>query len=151
MESERDQILAQLRETERGEAAAWVSYPPTPRWWPFLFGAWTFLYAGTIGWLSDLPQAGAMLVLAAAMGLLIGWDRRRRGAWPTGRAPREIKRLMTAFFVGCVAVAALGWLVGETLGTLAAALVSAVVVTAFVGWYGAAYDRAAAEVRERLG
>lgn len=151
MESEREQILAQLRETERGEAAAWVSYPPTPAWWPFLFGAWTFLYAGVIGWLSDLPQAGAMLVLAVGIGLLVRWDRGRRGAWPTGRAPREIKRLMTVFFACCLAVAGLGWLVGETVGTLAAALVSAVVVTALVWWYGAAYDRAAAEVRERLG
>ncbi|GAB3995380.1 hypothetical protein [Nocardioides marmoraquaticus] len=147
---ERDQLAAQLRETERGEAAAWLTYPPSPWWWPFLFGAWTFAYAGSIGWLEGLAQAGATFALALVMIGVIAWERRRRGAWPSGHAPREIRRLMTGLFGGAAVVALVAWLVGETVGVLPAALLAAGAVTALVWWYGTAYDRAAAEVRERL-
>ena len=50
-------LLADVR--ERGEAASWVVYPPSPRWWPFLFGVWTFAYALALGLLEGLTQAAA--------------------------------------------------------------------------------------------
>lgn len=150
MESEREHILAQLRETERGEAASWVVYQQSPPWWALMFGGWTVLYVLAIGLLAGLPQAGASFALAFFMIGVISWERRRRGTWPTGRAPQEIKRLMTRLFAGAAAVALATWLTGETIGVVAAALGAGVAVTALVHWYASAYDRAAAAVRDRL-
>lgn len=145
---EREALAAQLRESERGEAASWVTYPPSPWWWPLGFGAWTFLYTLAIGLLDGLAQAGASLALAVVMLGVITWERRRRGSWPTGRPPAELKRPMTVLFAGALAIAGLAWLVGETVGTWPAAALAAVGVSALVWWYGAAYDRVAAELRE---
>lgn len=150
MSSDRDQLAAQLRESERGEAASWVVYPPSPRWWPFLFGVWTFAYALALGLLEGLTQAAATFALVGVVIAVIAWERRRRGSWPTGRAPAPIKRLMTVLFVAALAIAGLAWLVGETVGVLPAAALAGVAVTALVWWYGEAYDRVAADLRRRL-
>lgn len=146
---EREALAAQLRESERGEAASWVTYPPSPWWWPLAFGAWTFAYVLAIGLLDGLPQAGATLALAMVMVGVIAWERRRRGSWPTGRPPGGLNRLMTVLFAAGLAIAGLAWLVGETVGVWPAAALAAVAVTALVWWYGAAYDRVATQLRGR--
>lgn len=146
---EREDLAAQLRETERGEAASWVTYPPSPWWWPLAFGAWTFLYVLALGLLDGVAQAGATFPLALVMVGVIAWERRRRGSWPTGRPPQQLRRPMTVLFAGLLGIAGVAWLVGKTVGTWPAAALAGVAVAGLVWWYGAAYDRVATQLRGR--
>ena len=100
----------------------------------------------------DSPlQALAMLALVAVEVAFVVWYRRRRGTWPRGRAPEEIRKVMAAFIIGALAVIGI---VGLTLWLTTpwvAAIVAFAVVTPAVAWYERVYAAAAARARDRLG
>jgi hypothetical protein len=152
MESDagRDPLQQQLSEIERGESASWVVYPPTPVWWPIGAGAWAGTYALVVSLLDGVQQSLATLFLVALVLLAMAWDRRRRGAYPTGRPPRELRPAIAGMVLGAVAVAAVTWLVGEQLGAWPAAAVATLGAGAVVASYERAYAGSAARVRERL-
>ena len=147
----RHELQEQLHEIERGESASWVVYPRTPLWWPIGFGVWAAVFALTLGLLDGVVQAlielGLVLVMCAAM----VWDRRRRGTYPTGQPPRELRPAMTILVLGAVVVGLLSWLVGAQLSIWLAAIVAGVGAWVVVSWYEHSYAAIAARVRERLG
>ena len=151
MES-KDELREQERVAQRAEAAPYVDYPSTPWWYMPAMGLWA-LVATVVMTRHDNPQAvricGEVALIGAAFAL-VGWQRRIRGVWPTGKAPAEIRRVMGWFIVGAVVVIAAVLGVRAWLGVWVAASVAFVIVTAAVTWYEAAYARAAAAVRERL-
>lgn len=110
---ESSELRESLRGAERGEAATWIDYPPTPRWWLPMYGVWAFVFALNVGYLDGLAQALVSLVMAAFMGGVIGWARRYRGTFPSGKAPREFRWSFAGLFGGALVVAGLAWLVGE--------------------------------------
>ena len=150
MESNRDPLHEQLHEIERGETAAWVIYPPTPAWWALGLGLWAGAFALVIGFLDGAPQAFTQLVLLLPIGLAVGWDRRRRGTYPSGRPPRELSPAVARMAVGAVVVGGLAWLAGEQVSTWLAAAIAAAGAWAVVAWYEHEYAVVAARVRERL-
>lgn len=151
MESTQE-LRERQRVAERAAAAPYVDYPPDPGWYAPLFGVWAAVFVLVVG-LVDSPEwrSGGLLVLALACGVIIGWQRRRRGTWPRGKPPAEIRRVGIAFVIGAAVVIGVGALLLWLTPTAVAALVSFVIVTAGVWWYDRAYARAADRTRERLG
>lgn len=154
MESE-DEIRDQLRAAERAAAAPYVDYPKDPWWTVPGFGALAALFVLSIDLRgqSNMPGWSGTLLLALFMACVIGylwWQRQRRGTMPSGNAPPEFKRVMWGFALGALVVG-VGLFVLADLASLWLAVPSAFVI-ASVGtlWFGRAYDRAAAQVRERL-
>jgi hypothetical protein len=147
---ESDELRQHLLEAERGEAAAWIDYPPTPRWWAPLFGVWTALFTLDTGFNDGLLQALGNLVLAAVMGGVIAWSRRWRGTYPRGRAPREFNPAFLGLFAGTALVAGAAWAIGATVSVWLAAVVAALLASALVAWYERTYARVASRVRARL-
>ena len=125
-------------------------YPPTPVWWPVGAGAWAGAYTLALALLDGAARSLAVLGLVALVVLAMAWDRRRRGTYPTGRPPRELRRAIAGMVLGAAAVAALSWLVAERVGAWPAAAVAALGAWAVVSAYERAYARIAARVRERL-
>ncbi len=112
MENERD-VAEELRQADRAAAAPWIDYPSTPPWYPVATGLWAALFCLATAVPDDsMLQATALLALVAAELALVVWYRRRRGTWPRGRAPEEIRTVLAAFVIGAVAVIGL---VGLTL------------------------------------
>jgi len=148
-----EELREQQRVAERAAAAPYVDYPPTPLWYMPVMGVWAFvatvifLRPGT----SSAVRIAGELVLVGACLVLVWWQRRIRGVWPTGKAPQEIRRAMAGFIVGAIVV--IGAVIGLRflLNVWVAAGVAFVLVTAGVAWYEAAYARAAVRVRDRLG
>jgi hypothetical protein len=147
-----EEIREQQRVAERAAAAPYVDYPPTPFWYMPAMGLWAF--AATV--LFTRPHTSTAvrivgeLVLLAAVLVLVWWQRKVRGVWPTGKAPQEIRRVMVNFVVGVLVV--IGIVLGARALTNAwiAAAVAFVIVTVGVAWYEQAYARASERVRERL-
>ena len=142
-----------LADVERAAAAPYVDYPPTPRWYPASVGLWSTALVAADGWLRHDTALflAAIVVLFATNIAFITWYRRLRGTMPSMRhAPAEIAREMAWFIVGCVVVVALVALAFVTIGTLAACVVTFVLVTSGVAWYERRYARAAGAVRARL-
>jgi len=145
----------QLRVIAQGEAAPYISYPPTPWWYSPAVGAWAAAFVGAFAWWrANSPLfIGALVVLIALEGLFIGWLRRRHGAlpWPGyGRPPAEIAAVWRGFAVGLavvVAAVAVSWWLG---GVPAGAAVTFVTVTTGLTLYERRYAQAAARVRDRL-
>ncbi len=148
-DSRSEALRTQLHEIERGERASWVVYPPTPAWWPVGFGLWAATLALVIGLLDGALQALAEGALIAVMGLAMGWDRRRRGTYPSGRPPRELYRPILTLVLGAAAVASLAWLVGARLDVWVAAVVAGVGCWGLVAWYEREYAAVAALLRQR--
>jgi hypothetical protein len=146
----RDPLHEQLHEIERGESASWVVYPPTPLWWAPGFGLWAATLTFVIGRLDGIVQGLAQLCLIAVMGLAIVWDRRRRGTYPSGRAPRELRPAIRRLVLGAVAVGGVAWFIGAQVSLGLAAAVAALGSWAVVAWYEHQYAAVAARVRERL-
>src|SRR4051794_40929483 len=121
---ESNDLRQSLREAERGEAATWIDYPPTPRWWSPMFGLWSAVFALNVGYVDGWVGGVVNLVLAALMGGVIVWQRRRRGTFPTGRPPRELRAAFVGLFVGAAAIALVSWLVGELVAVWTAAVVA---------------------------
>jgi hypothetical protein len=148
--SQRDSVQEQLRQIERGETASWVVYPPTPVWWAVGYGLWAAVFALVVGLLGGTAQALAELGLLLAVGLMMAWDRRRRGTYPSGRPPREFTWAIIRMVLGACAVAGLAWLVGELVSVWPAAALAGVGSFAVVARYEHEYAAIAARIRERL-
>ena len=144
-----DSVRQQLHEIDRGEAASWVVYPPTPVWWSVSFGLWAATFALVVGLLDGAVQSFAQLGLVLLLVLVMAWDRRRRGTYPSGRPPRELNGPILRLALGAPAVAALAWLAGEQVGVWLAAGVAGLGAFAVVARYEHEYAAAAARVRER--
>ncbi|MQA82997.1 MAG: hypothetical protein GEV10_31855 [Streptosporangiales bacterium] len=154
MES-KDEIREQLRAAERAAAAPYVDYPKDPWWTVPGFGALASLIVLGVNlreqsdmpdWAATLPLA---LVAAGACGYVL-WQRRRRGTMPSGKAPREVNRVLWGFVLGAVVVAVVVFVFAD-LAPLWLAVPSAfVLASGGMLWFGRAYDRAAAQARERL-
>jgi hypothetical protein len=151
MESERE-LSQQLAEAERAEAAPWLDYPPLPRWWAPVAGAW---FAAM---LLVLTEAGNHLVAFPSLAVLLGiefgfivWYRRRWGTWPELRsAPREFRPAMRRYFVGLVLGTAAVVATYLVAGRLAAAAVTFVAATVLFHWYDLRYAAASRAARARL-
>lgn len=146
-----DEMRAQLRAAERAEAAPYVDYPEDPRWAAPAFGGLALLLALTAS-LHDRPVFSSllsMLVVLSVMGYVI-WQRRRRGTQPSGKAPREISQVIWGFVAGAIVIGFALLSLGYSAPLWLALPVAFVVGTAGLLWFGRAYDRAAARVRERL-
>jgi len=145
----------QLRVAERGEAAPYVSFPPTPRWVFPAAGAWAAALVGAFAlWRANAALfAGALVLLVALEVLFIAWQKRRHGALPVpgyGRPPAEIASVWRGYVAGLVVVigaVAVAWWLG---GIAAGAAVAFVTVTAGLALYERRYAGAAARVRQRL-
>jgi hypothetical protein len=147
---ESDDLRQSLREAERGEAATWIDYPPTPRWWAPMFGVWAAVLAANIGYVGGLVGALVTLALAAFMGGVIGWQRRVRGTFPTGRPPRELNGSMFRLMGGAAVLAVAAWAIGALVAVWLAVVLTGVGSWALVEWYERAYARDAERVRRRL-
>lgn len=144
-----------LRGVERAEAAPWVDYPPTPRWYPPAVGLWSAALLGlaaydSTGLTGELVRLGGLVAMLALLGVFQVWYRRYRGTMPTGRPPLELRRPARVFAVTGLAVAALGLLLAYTAPVWVGPLVAFALMTPLVAWYERAYARAARATRERL-
>lgn len=140
----------QLNEIERSEAAGWLDFPATPWWVPLYFGAYAAGATFAIGALDGLPQLLVMLLLIGSAGLMVWWQRKARGTWPTKNNPRELNRPLWGLVIGAVVLAAACMAVNALVG-LGAAVVLAGVLAAALSWsYERAYARAAEAARARL-
>jgi len=146
----RDSVQQQLHEIERGETASWVVYPPTPIWWAVGCGVWAAAFALVVGLLEGTAQALTQLGLVLTIGLVVAWDRRRRGTYPSGRPPREFHSAILRMMLGAAAVAGLAWLAGEQVSVWLAAAIAGVGSFAVVARYEHEYAAVAARIRERL-
>ncbi len=140
----------QLHEIERGEAASWINYPPTPVWWSVGFGVWAAAFALVVGLLEGSTRALAQVGLISAVALLIAWDRRRRGTYPTGRPPRELNGPILRMVLWVAVVGGVAWLAGEQVSVWLAAAIAGVGAFAVVARYEHEFAAAAARLRERL-
>lgn len=147
---ESDEIREAMLEADRAAAAPWVEYPPTPRWWPYLFAAWTLVFALNIGYVDGLPQALGTLLLAIVMGVVTGWQRLRRGTYPTGRGPRELRASFVYLIVGAGVIALVAWLTSMTVAPWLGAIAAAILAFFLITTYERVYERAAEQIRARL-
>lgn len=154
MESD-DGYREHLREVERAAAAPYVTVLQHPWWAVPAFGALASLYVLGVE-LSSRPEVSRILA-TSLMALLAGstwvyayWQRRRSGVSPSGKAPREIDRVMWCYVAGAVVVAIVLILLAD-LAPLWIGMPAAFILAATgILWFGRAYARAAARVRERL-
>lgn len=135
---------------KRGELASWVVYPPTPVWWAVGFGLWAATLALVIGLLDGAGQALAQLGLILTLFLMIAWDRRRRGTYPSGLPPRDFIWAVLRMMLGAAVVAGVAWVVGEHVSVWLAAAIAGLGAWAVVAWYEHDYAAIAARIRERL-
>ena len=154
MES-RDEVRDRLRAAEWGAAAPYVDYPKDPWWVVPGFGALAslFVLGVNIGERADVPDVVAALLMAlvalSSWGY-VSWQRRRRGTAPSGKAPREIDRVLWWFVVGAVVVAVALFVLADWAPLWLGVPVAFVLTAAGMFWFGSAYARASAKVRERL-
>jgi hypothetical protein len=148
-------IAAQLRAAERGAAAPYISYPPSPWWYAPAVGAWAAAFVGSFIWwrVNGAMFATSLAILIALEAGFVQWMRRRHGALPMpgrGSPPSEIAVVWRGYGVGVLIIAiivALAWWLGGIAVAAPAAFVS---VTLGLIWYERSYARAAQQVRERL-
>lgn len=148
-----EEMRERLRVAERAAAAPFVDYPPDPWWVSPAFGLWAAVLVLVVGGFGggQVWRVVALLALAAMQGIFLGWQRKRRGAWPRGAAPAEIRRALLGFSCGTAVVIAVGAVLWWLAPLIAAAAGVFIIVTAGVASYELAYDRAAARTRKRLG
>jgi hypothetical protein len=144
---------AALAVAERAAAAPYVDYPPTPKWYPLAAGAWAALVVLVMSgaWSRPAVFIPLLVALIVAEGAFLVWYRRYRQIMPSMRhAPREINAAFGRYFVGLALVVGVCVGVYVTLGSLACAAVTLVVVTAGLALYERDYASAAAATRARL-
>ncbi|WP_155389205.1 hypothetical protein [Catellatospora paridis] len=149
------EVAEQLKAAERGAAAPYVDYPPTPWWYAPAVGAWVAAMIGTFTWWRENAGlfVGSLVALIAVEILFITWMRRRHGALPMpgkGTPPAEIAGVWRGFAAALPVIALLvaaTWWLG---GVPAAAAASFVLVTAGLAVYERRYAVAAADTRARL-
>lgn len=78
-----------------------------------------------IGLLDGAVQALAQLGLIMILFLMIAWDRRRRGTYPSGPPPRDFIWAILRMVLGAAAVAGVAWAVGEQVSAWVAAAIAA--------------------------
>jgi hypothetical protein len=139
-----------VRAAERGEAAPWVDYPPTPGWYPSAVGLWSAALVLAIGTLDGAARPLVALALVAVELLFLGWYRRYRGTLPSGWMPRELRPVAALFAVGLVVVVGVAVLVVAIGHPVLAAVATLLLTTPLVWWYERAYAAAAAATRARL-
>ncbi len=149
-DSNTDPLAEQLKAIERGEVAAWVEYPPTSVTWPIAYGVWVAALVAAIGYLGGFVQAGAELVLLLLMGAALGWDRRRRGTYPSGKPPRDLLPAMYKMVAGALVVTAVSYVIGVQVGVWPAAVFAGISAWTVVYFYEREYAAVAARVRARL-
>ena len=113
----------------------------------FLVGAG---FSAAIGYLDGWVAALVEVALVGSALILITRMRRRRGTWPTGNAPRELRRSTAVLVGGAIAVGLLCWLVGAQVSVFAAVVLAGVLSAALVVWYRREYAAGVAAVRRRL-
>lgn len=131
-----------------------MDYPKDPWWTVPGFGALASIFVLGVNlrehsnmpdWAGTLPMA---LVAACACGYAL-WQRRRRGTMPSGKAPREINRILWGFVLGAVVVVVAMFLLANLAPLWLAVPCAFVLASGGMLWFGHAYDRAATQVRER--
>jgi hypothetical protein len=154
MESDAFDLTEAQRTAERAEAAPYVDYPPTPRWYYPACGAWVAAYVALLGLREEhsVWLVVGVVLLTALVGAFLGWYQRYVGAMPRPlRGPREFRLAYAGYFAGLLV------LTGAIAGTWLLVGHAAAVVVAFVGTtvgiygYERAYADAARRTRERLG
>ena len=150
-----DEIREQLRAVERAAAAPYLNYPKNPWWVVPAFGALAslFILGVHLSKRSDLSNAlwtALMALVAISAWGYTWWQYRRWGAAPAGKAPREVNRAMWWFVAGAVVVAVALLLLADRAPLWLGMPTAFVLTSAGVFWFGRAYARAAARVRERL-
>ncbi|MFL6151028.1 MAG: hypothetical protein ACJ72B_01490 [Ornithinibacter sp.] len=145
-----ESVRAQLDEIQRGELAPWVTLPPTQAWWAIAFGGWAAGFTLVVGLLDGVVQSFAQLALVLVLFVLIAWDRRRRGTYPTGRPPRAFTGAVVRMLLGVAAVAGVAWLVGAQVSVWVAATIAGVGSWAVIARYEREYATIAARLREPL-
>jgi hypothetical protein len=66
----------QLRAAERGEAAPYVRFPPTPWWYSPVVGAWAAAFVGTFAcWLGGVAAGAVVAFVTVTAGLAV-YERR---------------------------------------------------------------------------
>jgi hypothetical protein len=140
---------------ERGAAAPYVLYPPTPWWYAPAIGAWAAAFIASFVWfrVNGALYFAALAILLSMEALFLVWMRRRHGALPMpghGKPPAEIAVVWRGYFVGLAVVALVVAAVWWAGGVAAAAPVAFVLVTAALALYERRYAAAAARVRDRL-
>lgn len=157
---ESDEVRESLRAAERAAAAPWVDYPRDPVWHAVVLSV-----AGPVVVLIGAQLFGALvgradfialpsIVLSLLVIIVVTDQRRRRGTWPTGAMPAELRAVFRWYVVGVIvlalAFAGAGALAPAPVPLILALVIAYVVTFAGVRWYSRAYDRAATRVRERL-
>ena len=139
-----------LVDAERAAAAPYLDYPPTPAWFAPAVGLWAGALVAVLGLDSHALRLASIAVLIAVELLFLGWYRRKRGVMPRLRhAPPEIAREMRWYGVGVLVLVVV--VVGTFLvSTLAAVVLTMLLVTAGLAAYERRYERAAAATRARL-
>ncbi|WP_121253815.1 hypothetical protein [Nocardioides ferulae] len=144
----------ELRSIERAEAAPFVDYPPTPRWYYPAAGAWFAGITATQGLTDDhLAISMVLLVLLlVAFGVFMGWYSRYRGAMPRffARTPREMRATFLVYFAGVAAVLGSVWWTLAEVGWAPASALMFVLATTGLWLHERNYEAAAARVRSRL-
>ena len=144
----------QLAAAERAAAAPYVDYPPTPRWYPPVVGAWSAALVAALTMLDGHPvlRGLTLVVLVALEGVFLGWYRVHRGTMPSLRhAPREIDAEFRRYLVGVVVVVGAVVAAALLLPDVVAPVLALVLVTAGAAAYERRYARAAEATRARLG
>jgi hypothetical protein len=145
----------QLKAAERGAAAPYVEYPPTPWWYAPSVGAWAAAMIGAFSWWRENAAlfVGSLAALIAIETLFIVWMQRRHGALPRpgkGTPPTEIARVWRGFAAAVPVVVLLTGLVWWLISLPAAAGAAFVLVTVGLAAYERRYAAAAARTRARL-
>ena len=144
---------AALRDAERGAAAPYVDYPPTP-WWFFPgTGLWAAGMVAAIALMAGEHVVGVLLLLAL-VGLEIGfirWYRTKRGVSPRLiGGPPELSPVLRTYAVGCVAVLAVVVALYALVGPVAAAVAAFGLVSGGMAAHERSYGAAATTIRLRL-
>jgi hypothetical protein len=152
---ESSEIRQQLAAAERGAAAPYIDYPPTPWWYSPSIGLWAAAMIGAFTWWRENAAlfAGSLSILLVLELVFLTWMRRRHGALPMpgkGTPPPEIAAVWRGYLLSLPVVAlvvAAGWWLG---GVPVAAGLAFVLSAAGLAIYERRYARAAASVRSRL-
>ncbi|MET8348449.1 MULTISPECIES: hypothetical protein [unclassified Micromonospora] len=148
-------VEEQLTAAERGAAAPYVNYPPTPWWYAPSVGAWAAAMIGTFVWWREnaVLFVASLAVLIAVEALFVVWMRRRHGALPMpgkGTPPTEIAAVWREYVAALPVVTLVVGLVWWLVGVPAAAGAAFVLVTVGLAVYERRYAAAAARTRARL-
>lgn len=148
----KSQRMAQ-KMAERAEAAPYVDYPPTPKWYPPSVGVWAAALVLLIAQREDhqvLTVIG-ILALVAIEGAFLSWYSRYHGALPSLRhPPAEFRVAFLRYLAGLAVVIGLIALAWWVVDPWAAAIVTLVSVTAGLALYEREYAAAARRTRQRL-